>query len=313
MKILLATDGSDNANAATDFLRSCPMPADTELTLITVIDKVVFGGEKPSQLIKSDKYDEDHQRMLLETEQMLRHTAGEILDEAESRLQGSISVKDKLVRTGHPSREIVREAEHLATDIVIVGTHGVGTMKRFLLGSTSDDVMRYSPCSVLIVRNRHGETESTVDIDSQPQPLKILLAFDNSPSARKATELCASLSAGVENDITALSVMPVVSMYRQDVRQQLSWIWQEQKKAVQKGLEWVTDVLTKKHMKVSTLVKESSDVKYEILDTAEALESDLIVIGDKGESALKRYLIGSTTWRVAHHASCSVLAVRVCS
>lgn len=315
MKILLATDGSDRANAATDFLNACPLPADTEVVLISVIDKVVFGGEKPSKIIESSKYDDDHQRMLLETKQILHQDAEEHLDRTAARLTGK-QVTARLIKEGHPAREIVRAAEQQSADIVIVGTHGLGGMKRFLLGSTSDDVMRYAPCSVLIVRQNDAEA-SDAEIVSQAgtedHPLKILLAFDNSPSALKATELCASLSSNANNEVTALSVMPVVHLFRQDVRQQLGWLWKERLKSVKKGLEWVSKTLTAKDINVTTLLKENSDIQHEILDTASELDTDLIVIGDKGESSIKRFLIGSTTWRVAHHAPCSVLIVRVCN
>jgi nucleotide-binding universal stress UspA family protein len=47
-----------------------------------------------------------------------------------------------------------------------------------------------------------------------------------------------------------------------------------------------------------------------ILDVAEEQKSDLIVVGNKGMSGAKRFLLGSVPNKVSHHAPCSVLIVR---
>ena len=307
MKILLATDGSESANSAVDFMRRYPMPPDTELTLITVIDKEMFGGKL------SSTFSEDQRRILLETKRMLRKDAAGLLAESAAKLGDIGLVPSTIIATGHPSREIVRAAKRLSADIVVVGTHGLGEVKRFLLGSTSDDVMHYAHCSVLVVRacdamdelDRKKESQS----DTSPHPFRVLLAFDNSAPARKATELCASMSPNKDIEVTALSVMPLIHMFRQDIRQQLSWVWQERKKVTKKGLEWVSETLSPVTSKVSTQLKESSDVSHEILDAAKEADCDLVVIGNKGEGAVKQFLLGSVTRRIVHHAPCSVLAV----
>ena len=110
--------------------------------------------------------------------------------------------------------------------------------------------------------------------------------------------------------VTALTVLPLVKMYRQDIRQRLSWLWLEKKKQALAALERVKEEigLTTKH--VETQLRESPDVSDEILQAATELDSDLIVLGHKGKGAIKKFLLGSVTTRIAHHAPCSVLAVR---
>lgn len=310
MKILLAIDGSESADVAIEFLRKWPMPRDSELILMTVINKDALGDEK------TYKFNDRQRQMLLETEHMLHQDAEEVLAVAETRLASAGMTAEKVIAAGHPAFEIIQTADNLSADIVMMGTHGFGGVKRFLLGSTSDEVMHYAPCSVLIVRSPDAESdnpvEATAETLQEPHPLKILLAFDNSRSARKATRLCTKLSSVSHNEVIALSVLPLMHMFRQDVRQQLSWVWQERKKAAKKGLEWANKILTPVSSKVSTLLKESTDVSQEITDTAAAIKCDLIVIGNRGESKVKQFLMGSVTRRVVHHAPCSVLAVRKC-
>ena len=308
MKILLAMDGSESANSAVDFMRRCPMPPDTKLTLITVIDKELFGGKL------SSTFDDEQRKLILDTKRMLRKDAADLLAETSAKFKDIGLVPSTIIASGHPSRQIVRAAKRLSADMIVVGTHGLGEVKRFLLGSTSDDVMHYAHCSVLIVRACEVIAESDRKPESQsesaPHPFRVLLAFDNSAPARKATKLCASMSPNKNVEVTALSVMPLIHMFRQDIRQQLSWVWQERKKIAKKGLEWVSKTLSPVTANVSTQLKESSDVSHEILESAKEVDCDLVVIGNKGQGSVKRFLLGSVTRRLAHHAPCSVLAVR---
>ena len=87
-------------------------------------------------------------------------------------------------------------------------------------------------------------------------------------------------------------------------------LWLEKKKQALAALERVKEEigLTTKH--VETQLRESPDVSDEILQAATELDSDLIVLGHKGKGAIKKFLLGSVTTRIAHHAPCSVLAVR---
>lgn len=57
-----------------------------------------------------------------------------------------------LVAHGPPGATIVRAAEELAADLVVVGTVGRSGIKRLVLGSVAESVVRHAPCSVLVVR-----------------------------------------------------------------------------------------------------------------------------------------------------------------
>ena len=58
-----------------------------------------------------------------------------------------------LVWTGDPGESIVSAAEAEDVDLVVVGTHGRGTIGRLLLGSVSEHVVRNAPCPVLVIRS----------------------------------------------------------------------------------------------------------------------------------------------------------------
>ena len=97
----------------------------------------------------------------------------------------------------------------------------------------------------------------------------------------------------------------------------------EEKREVPKDLEWMVnpreDVeATLKEaaenvegagVKVDTFAREG-DAADAILDVAEETNADLIVVGNKGMTGTKRFLLGSVPNKVSHHAPCSVLIIR---
>ncbi len=54
---------------------------------------------------------------------------------------------------GDPSEEIVRFAAEQGVDMIVIGTHGTGGVRRLLLGSTAENVVRTATCPVLVVRS----------------------------------------------------------------------------------------------------------------------------------------------------------------
>ena len=303
MKLLLATDGSECARRALDFLHHFPFPSDSELILLTVIDKDLYGSHKSEESLS-----EEHRATWLKTKEILASDAEKLLETEVDRFGDAGLHWSTRVCYGQPAEEVLKISEELDIDLIVMGNHGLGDMKRFLLGSTSDRVMQYAACPVLIVRPDHtGNTDDAMLLD---HPLHILLACDDSHHARYAAEFCASLPMAGETEVTALSVLPLVTLYRQDVTQQLEWMWKEKRKVAEAGLAWVTENLDWKTPHLRTRIKEHPDVSEAIVDAADEFDVDMIVIGDKGTGAIKRFLLGSITRRIAHHAPCSVLVVR---
>ncbi len=296
LKILLATDGSDTALAATDFLMGLPLPTKTEATVMTVL-KSLLREEEMAEL------DEEQQELYEKVSHETNSEAQQLLDTEAQRLQNSGIHTRTLVRSGHPAEEILREASDGRYDIIVVGSHGTHDPKRFLLGGTSDRVFEYAPCSVLIVKPASDEADS----DSH---LRILLGYDDSPPARAAVELLAALPLPENTRLKAVTALPLIKMFRQDVRQQLNWIWKQKQTLAQQALERLKKEVDWKNVDVSTELLETKDVASALLEQAEAFNSDLMVIGNKGKTSFERFLLGSVTAKVTHHAPCSVLAVR---
>lgn len=303
MKILLSTDGSACAQAAIDVLLRLPLPPGVEVILLNVIEKEFLYKSAD----KNGLSDEQHE-LLAQTRQLLQEEAEGFLAAAAVRLEaGGLHCLTRIA-SGHPAREIMRAAKKMEADLVIVGSHGWTGVKRFLLGSVSDQVLRHAPCSVLIARS--GQADAA-EAPAEEQPaLRLLLAYDDSGPAKRALAFTSSLRLREQDELTILSVLPLITRYRQDIKQRLSWVWKEKKKHAEKALEQIRHQFKWSTSNLTTELREAEDVSHEILDMAAEKHCDLIILGDKGKGAVEKFLLGSVAPRIAHHALCSVLAVR---
>ncbi len=67
---------------------------------------------------------------------------------------------DRRIVEGDPAAEIVRAAAQEGVDLIVLGSHGQGALRRLLLGSVAEQVLRQAPCSVLIVKTPAPQTAS---------------------------------------------------------------------------------------------------------------------------------------------------------
>ena len=296
MKIILATDGSDSALAAVDFLASFPFPEETEVAMLSVIDRSLLSGTGREGM------EAEHQEALSLAEESLKREAEELLRAESARLEQAGWPSTAEVRFGSPAAEIVKAAEDSNADLILLGSRGTSDLKHLLMGGVSHNVLHYAPCSVLLVRH-----PSHIPLEA---PWHVLIAYDDSEPAKRAMELCASLPLAVSDEVTTLTVLPLVTMFRQDIRQRLSPFWHQKKQAALAALRAATDAVQWSTSEVAAELREGPNVSQEILNAAERLESDLIMLGDKGAGAFEKLLLGSVTNRTARHAGCAVWVVR---
>ncbi len=142
MKVLLAIDGSPCSDAAIKEVARFPWPPQTEVRIITVDAPIepglVKGQVSPFDEIVNKQRAESSKRLL---------TASTLLKMDAPNLSVTATLLE-----GWPKDAIVTEAERFGADVVVVGSHGYGPIRRFFLGSVSLFVAHHAPCSVLIVR-----------------------------------------------------------------------------------------------------------------------------------------------------------------
>ena len=304
MNILIATDGSQDAINALEFMRRFPFPGDSKMTVLTVVADIPM---LPEELDVLDQ--EQTEALNLANERLVKDAEETVVREGERLRKDGWSV-ETMVRNGNPISEILRVAEEIDADLIVLGSHGIGMAKRFLLGSVSDRILEYAKCSVLIVKNKPGEEAAATIRASTGIPYKIMLAYDNSDAAREALKLCSSLPLDNDSVVNVVYVMPLITAYRQDVRQHINKIWLQKKQIMQAELEQAVRSHDWTTPNVTTQLREAENVSNEILGAAEEAGSDLIMFGCKDKGVIRTLLLGTITRHMARHAECTVLAVR---
>lgn len=304
MKILFATDGSEYASNAMDFMLRFPFPHVSTITVLTVVDDI------PMQQVELDALNEEQSEALKNANEQLHEEAKELVELESRRLRADNWAGETMVRYGKPVNEILRAAEDIDADLIVMGSHGTSMVKRFLLGSVSDRVFEYAPCSVLIVKKRDEDEPLAAIEPGTNAAYRIMLAFDNSDISHEALRMCSSLPLEANSTIKVVSVMPLITAYRQDIRQHINSIWLQKKKIMQAKLDNAVASLQWAVSDVTTELREGENVSDEVLRAAEENESDLTMIGCKDKGIIRRLLLGSITHRITRYARCSVWAVR---
>jgi nucleotide-binding universal stress UspA family protein len=139
--ILLATDGSEEAQLASTTAADLAQKTDSELHVLTV------GPDYP--LYELPEHPAEFQDVLREN----RRRAKEVLEQQVKRIEElGVSVKETHLLEGRADEEIVALAEEIGAGLIVMGSRGHGRLRRTLLGSVSDAVVRHAHCPVTVVR-----------------------------------------------------------------------------------------------------------------------------------------------------------------
>jgi nucleotide-binding universal stress UspA family protein len=148
-RILLATDGSGEAALATQAAVDLANKTNSEIHVVHVTMPLLY---EPSSGYEGD-YVADY--YMVEEYKEIERSGKELLDEQAKKIEAAGgSVAQTHLRTGEPDQEIVDLAEEIGTGLILMGSRGLGGIRRVLMGSVSDSVVRHAHCPVLVVRNK---------------------------------------------------------------------------------------------------------------------------------------------------------------
>ncbi|MFN3194062.1 MAG: universal stress protein [Aureliella sp.] len=281
MKILYATDGSENAEAAAECLARLYKGTDHELTMLSVIDLPPLNYAMNKRALEKEYVNQ--QKELIEKD--FNH-AEEILFRPEHPIARKIPI-------GHIGQEIVQQAKSTDVDLIVVGAVGRSLIDRVLLGNVSEYVATHSHCSVLVVRPPRGGSAGPW-----------LVASDGSEQVAKSLEEIAQagfLEGRKARGIQIMTPPPAICTEAdaQAIRKAIS-------EETQENLSHLSLICEKHTIDWSQMTLESSHPGNAICETAEQYGSDFIVVGSTGKSLVARVLTGSVSRFVLRHAPCSV-------
>ncbi len=150
-KILLAVDGSEEATLAAQTAVDLSNKTSSELHIAHVVYL-----ETPfylTPLYSTPEAPRATSRLVEEAREEIKREAQSLLDEQVKQIEGAGgTVAEAHLRTGRPEAEIVTLAEEIDAGLIVLGSRGVGGLRRALMGSISDSVVRHAHCPVLVVR-----------------------------------------------------------------------------------------------------------------------------------------------------------------
>ena len=307
MKILIAYDGSECADAALDDLKRAGLPAVAEVLVLSLAD--VF-------LPPNSNRQTDSEFPLYSSPDVQRAIQGALhrLEEAETwakraseRINAAFPEWDITykARADSPAWALIKEADDWKPDLVVMGARGHSVFGgRLILGSVSQRVLYEARCSVRIARDYRKSKLAAV---------RIVVGVDHSPDSAKAIEAVRKRDWPKGTEVRLLAVVDTV-MAVPDAGEpsRMKWIEvsdESGRDGVRKVFESDAKKLCEAGLDAAVMIRRGSPAD-EILDEAETWEADAVFVGAKGMRGIDRLLLGSVSSAIAARAHCSVEVVR---
>jgi nucleotide-binding universal stress UspA family protein len=293
MRVLIADDGSEGGAIAVALAASLPWPAGSELRAISVFEPLPLAVAGPWSAAAMPSP---------ELEAAVAEQIAEINRRAVERLAGTDWTVSGVVRHGRAASAIVADARAFEADLVIIGSRGHGQIASLLLGSVSSEVVDHAPCPVLVART--------------PSMSGLVFATDGSPAASAAETILGTWPIFASSSMRVVSVaevefpwtagiaptmlQAVADGYADDLR--------EAREVHQRLADEASRRLREHGRSVEGEMREGAPAS-EILAVAEAAGAELIVLGSRGLTGLKRLVLGSVARNVLQAGRISVLVV----
>ncbi len=287
MKYILAVDGSEQSLDAT---RAFEMLSPAEqLTVFHVVNvpgipypAIGAGVAKDLAVTVEKGLKEEGERLLNQVESLLPLHPGKVVKQME---------------IGVPAEKILDAVSEQKPDLLVFGARGMGQIRGTLLGSVSHRVMTHAPCSTLTVkRPLRAINHVLIPLESPEDGAAIVRFFQKVPFRDNLT-------------VTVLHVIPfgdpvwpVGAMITPEFRNEMI-------AAGEKFTKEAAAQLQKLGHRANGSVAMGSPSRT-ILDRAAEVSADLIVMRTHSRTGLSRFLLGSVSHAVVHHADASIILVR---
>ena len=286
-RVLVASDGSLSATAATVTAKCFPWPAGTRAYGVVAREP---GTNKDWYTLKSA------------LEPVVRSTA----DSTTKALAGRWSDVRVRIADGPPTAAIVRAARRARADVIVMGWRGHGAVRRLLAGSVSRDVVRAAPCSVLVVRRAVRSVKT------------IVIGVDGSEQSTRAVELATRLQPPEGGRILLVTAAPRMSdpsnpLLPSDIRKTaasgMASINRSRVAEARATLQRLAKGLRAAGWRVDIAIPNAAPLRA-LLSAVTQAGADLVIVGATGASGIRRLLLGSVAQGALDRSPVPVLIVR---
>ncbi|MET0286660.1 MAG: universal stress protein [Polyangiales bacterium] len=280
-KILVATDFSELGRAAVSAALELAKALDAQVDVLhafTMLGMADSGGYTAAQL------------------QQFESNAQVDLSRAADAVASAGRLDASLLQPGEPAQQILRAAESRAADLIVLGSHGRRGLTRMVLGSTAEDVLRKAQVPVLVIKEARAPSFATIGVavDLGEESARVVATGFELANAlgAKAHLLHAYAPIVVPNEFGA-GTIPYESLH-------------------EKARESLRD-LASPYERTPTMGKcvvELGDPTSVILELAQQLKLDLIVLGTQAKQGFTRLVAGSVAESVLRQSTAPVLIAK---
>ena len=292
MRILFAVDESESAMKAASVLRQIAPP--DHLHILHVVNIAQYQHPLVHVALATNYYDRLQETLVRNGENLLKEVSAYLADAFKdiapsTRLDASLEI-------GSPAAKIIEGVRKHKPDLLVLGSRGLGKLQEWVADSVSHKVTSEAHCPVLIVKG------------SSRKVSKVLFGYDGSADAERAVDFLQGKLFRDKLELTIATVLPLKpqGVSTSDVRGEQFAVFV--KKAVSDLAEKVRSRLSS-HYVASTQVMEGDPASL-LAEVATERMIDLVVVGARGLTGMKRFFLGSVSHHLLHSAPCAVLVVR---
>ncbi len=287
MRVLLATDFSGYAETARVLVAGLALPAGSTVRVVHAVEPLpLISAFAPAALTAMAEGAEEQARA------QLRSAAASLAAPGRS--------VDVALGSGRAADVILEQTSGFHPDLIVMGSRGRGAIASAVLGSVSAEVIDRAPCAVLIARTsalRAIVLAEDGSVSSARGAALLGSAFLRGANVRVVSVVDAPYPLAV-GDPTGSAAMAAVRMYEDT----LPVLRDTQAKIARERVA----ALAAAGVAATSEVREG-DAAAELIASAVEHHADLIVVGSRGETGLRRLVLGSVARSVVHGAPCSVL------
>jgi nucleotide-binding universal stress UspA family protein len=290
MKILVALDSSNSAEIILASILARPWLPHAHFRVLTVVDEFQF----PKVPAMTD---------------MASRAARAMVKAAQEQLEAAGLHATLDVVLGHGRSVIPEYAKEWDPDLIILGSHGIGSFARLLLGSTVIAVVRGAHCSVEVVRTG---PKDTTRIPSSG--MKVLLAADGSSFSQGVARVALARPWPRDTQFHILSIPEIPISASESTLLPEATMTELRDNAVgtaQAAARDVVGLFQAAGIRTSSIIPMPLESTSQmIVESAEEIGAHMILVGSHGRRGLDRFLLGSVSEGVVLHAHCAVEIIR---
>ena len=326
-KALVPLDGTDLAEGILPYVKQLARGLDMSLTLMMVVDADTLdtSDRKSSEGLSARTHYHIDTDSLQETpleprvEDPQDDALPQLIELAESQVKQSLGKQvielasegvnvEAIIAFGKPADAIIRVASDENCDVIAMSTHGRNIVKRGLLGSVTDRVVHSSHLPVLTINPERAQTYWAKDA----QIARIMVPLDGSELAETVLPYVERIASSLSLEVVLVRV-PHSPASRSPYSAALLYassrdVDQEIADDAEGYLKAIAEKLAAKGLNVTWKLPRGA-AGYLLIDLANEMSNDLIVISTHGRSGFRRWMLGSVAEALIRASGDPVLVI----